>query len=99
MRSISKKINECSDADYIFDCCLAALTPSHIFMDCSQGGYYKIPKSLNDVLYDVQFGDNVGVITFEGSTYVAFDDKSLYYDVTTEEKMRDSGIEVVDAIA
>ena len=93
------KINECSDADYIFDCCLAALTPSHIFMDCSQGGYYKIPKSLNDVLYDVQFGDNVGVITFEGSTYVAFDDKSLYYDVTTEEKMRDSGIEVVYAIA
>jgi hypothetical protein len=93
------KINECSDADYNFDCCLAALTPSHIFMDCSQGGYYKIPKSLNDVLYDVQFGDNVGVITFEGSTYIAFDDKSLYYDVTTGEKMRDSGIEVVDAIA
>ena len=92
------KNNECSDADYNFDCCLAALTPSHIYMDCAGGGYYKIPKSLDDVLYDVQFGDNVGVISFEESTYVAFDDKSLYYDVTTEEKMRDSGIEVVDVI-
>jgi hypothetical protein len=93
-----KKTNECSDVDYDFDCCLAALTSSHIYMDCSDGGYYKIPKSLNDVLYDVQFGDNVGIISFEGSTYVAFDDKSLYYDVTTEDKMREFGIEVVETI-
>lgn len=93
-----RKINECPDADYSFDCCLAALTPGHIYMDCSQGGYYKIPKSLNDVLYDVQFGDNVGVITFEGSTYIAFDDKNLYFDVTTEEKMREHGIEFVEFI-
>jgi hypothetical protein len=91
------KINECADADYAFDCCLAALTPTHIYMDCAKGGYYKIPKSLNDVLYDVQFGDNAGIISFKGSTYVAFDDKSLYYDVTTEEKMRQLGIELVQS--
>ena len=67
-------------------------------MERAEGGYYKIPKSLNDVLYDVQFGDTVGVLTIEGLVYVAFDDKSLYFDVTTEEKMRESGIEIVDVI-
>lgn len=92
------KINECSDTDYDFSCCLTAITAEHIYMERSEGGYYKIPKSLNDVLYDVQFGDNVGVLTFEGAVYVAFDDKSLYYDVTTDEKMREHGIEVVGVI-
>lgn len=92
------KVNEHSDTDYSFDCCLAALTPGHIYMDCSEGGYYKIPKTLNDLLYDVQIGDTVGVITFEGAVYVAFDDKSLYYDVTTTEKMRATGIEIVEEI-
>lgn len=92
------KNNECADADYIFECCLAALTPTHIYMDCPKGGYYKIPKSLNDVLYDVQFGDNVGIISFKESTYIAFDNKNLYYDVTTEKKMQQFGIELVSMI-
>lgn len=92
------KINENSDTEYDFCCCLAAITLEHIYLPCDNGGYYKIPKSLNDVLYDVHFGDNVGLITFEGSTFVAFDDKSLYYDVTTKEKMREYGIEVVKLI-
>lgn len=92
-----EKINECSDADYDFSCCLAALTADHIFLRHPDGSsYYKIPKALNDVLYDIQFGDNVGILSFEGSIYAAFDDKNLYYDITTEEKMRELGIEVVE---
>ncbi len=92
------RINENSDSEYDFCCCISAITPDYIYMPYAKGGYYKIPKSLNDVLDDVQFGDNVGLITFEGSTFVAFDDKSLYYDVTTKEKMREYGIEVVKLI-
>lgn len=49
-------------------------------------------------LEDVQFGDNVGLVKFEKSTFVAFDNKSLYYDVTTKEKMKANGIEVVKTI-
>ena len=60
--------------------------------------YYKIPKSLNDVLYDVQFGDNVGLITFASETYVAFDDKNLYYDVSSDEQMAKHGIQIVTLI-
>ncbi|MBP5338909.1 MAG: hypothetical protein J6Z14_06345 [Prevotella sp.] len=93
-----KRVNECSDTDYSFTNCLAAITPEHIYMERSEGGYYKIPKSLNDVLYDVQIDDNAGIMRFEGLTSVAFDDKSLYYDVTTEEKMGELGIRVVDVI-
>ena len=93
------KINECSDADYIFTCCLAAVTPDYIYLNNPDGGYYTIPKSLNDVLYDVQFGDNVGILRFKGAVYAAFDDKTLYYDVTTEGKMREKGIEVADVIS
>jgi len=93
-----EKTNECSDTDYDFTCCLSAITSEHIYMERSEGGYYKIPKSLNDVLYDVQFGDTVGILTIGGLIYVAFDDKSLYYNVTTEDKMRESGIEMVDVI-
>ena len=56
------------------------------------------PKSLNDVLYDVQFGDNVGLVTFGRETYVAIDDKNLYYDVSSEEKMKQHGIQIVSEI-
>ena len=92
------KINENSDSEYDFCCCLEAITLDHIYIPCDNGGYYKIPKSLNDVLEDVQFGDNVGLVKFEKSTFVAFDNKSLYYDVTTKEKMKANGIEVVKTI-
>lgn len=87
-----KLVNECPEGDYTFNCCLAALTADDIYIDCPDGGYYKIPKSLNDVLCDVQFGDSVGIVAFEGSQYIAFDDKNLYYDISTEEKMREQGI-------
>lgn len=92
------KINENSDSEYDFCYCLEAITLDNIYIPCDNGGYYKIPKSLNDVLEDVQFGDNVGLVKFEKSTFVAFDNKSLYYDVTTKEKMKANGIEVVKTI-
>jgi hypothetical protein len=91
-------VNECPDTDYTFKLCLAALTPEHIYIDCPKGGFYKIPKSLNDVLYDIQFEDYAGVVSFNDSLYIAFDDKNIYYNVTTEEKMREAGIEHTDTI-
>ena len=92
------RVNQYAADDYDFSMLLAAITNEYIYIKHGDGTYYKIPKSLNDVLYDVQFGDNVGLITFASETYVAFDDKNLYYDVSTEEKMAKHGIKIVTSI-
>jgi hypothetical protein len=92
------RVNQYAAEDYDFSMLLAAITNEHIYIKHGEGSYYKIPKSLNDVLYDVQFGDNVGLITFASETYVAFDDKNLYYDVSSEEKMAKHGIQIVTSI-
>lgn len=92
------RVNQYAAEDYDFSMLLAAITNEYIYINHGEGSYYKIPKSLNDVLYDVQFGDNVGLITFASETYVAFDDKNLYYDVSSEEKMAKHGIKIVTSI-
>lgn len=92
------RTNLYADDDYEFRMQLAAITNEHIYIKCGEGVYYKVPKSLNDVLYDVQFGDNVGLVTFARETYVAIDDKNLYYDVSSEEKMKQHGIQIVSEI-
>lgn len=93
-----RRVNEYADDDYDFTMLLAAITQEYIYIKLGESQYYKVPRSLNDVLYDVQFGDNVGLLTFSNETYVAFDDKNLYYDVSSEEKMREYGIEIVNDI-
>lgn len=92
------RVNQYATDDYEFSMLLAAITNEHIFIKNGEGLFYKIPKSLNDVLYDVQFGDNVGLITFATETYVAFDDKNLYYDVSSEGQMAKHGIKIVTSI-
>ena len=92
------RVNQYAADDYDFSMLLAAITNEHIYIKHDEGSYYKIPKSLNDVLYDVQFGDTVGLITFAAETYVAFDDKNLYYDVSSDEQMAKSGIQIVTSI-
>ena len=66
--------------------------------------FYKVPKSLNDLLDEVDFNSSVGVLSFDStsngqsSTYIAFDDFNLYYDISTSEMMAKHQIEVVDMI-
>ena len=92
------RVNQYATDDYEFSMLLAAITNEHIYIKNGEGLFYKIPKSLNDVLYDVQFGDNVGLITFATETYIAFDDKNLYYDVSSEGQMAKHGIKIVTSI-
>lgn len=87
-----EQVNRFAAYEYDFRLNLTAVTAEYIYIETADGICYKVPKSLNDVLEDVRFGDNVGVVTYAGSTYIAFDDKNLYYDVTTEEKMERWGI-------
>ncbi len=92
------RVNQYAADDYDFSMLLAAITNEYIYIKHDEGSYYKIPKSLNDVLYDVQFGDSVGLIFFASETYVAFDDKSLYYNVSSDEQMAKYGIKIVTSI-
>ena len=87
-----------AEDDYEFRMQLAAITNEHIYIKHGEGEYYKVPKSLNDILYDVQFGDDVGLVTFARETYVIFDNKNLYYDVSSEAKMTEHGIQIVSEI-
>lgn len=92
------KVNQFEEDNYDFTVLLSAITNDHIFISHHTEGYYKVPKSLNDVLYDVQFGDNVGVISIGRETYIAIDDKNLYFNVSSEEKMAQYGIQLVKII-
>lgn len=92
------RVNLYAADDYDFNMLLAAITGEHIYIKCGERLYYKIPKSLNDVLNDVHFGDNVGLVTIADEVYVAFDDKNQYYDVSSDEQMAKYGIQVVSSI-
>ena len=92
------KINIYADEAYNFTISLAAITEDYIYIENTENCYYKIPKSLNDNLYDVSFKEKIGVVEYNNKTYIALDDRSLYWDVTTEDNRKALGIEVVEEI-
>ena len=85
------------DYEYDYSSGLAAITETHLYIEISKGKYYKVPKSLNEMVEDVRFGDRVGILTFKGSTYIAFLD-DFYCDVTTEENRKQWGIVIEEVI-
>lgn len=91
-----KKVNEFAEDEYELHSDMTAITQNYIYLQRDEKSLYKVPKALNDVLTDIHFGDSVGVMRFANATYLAFDEMSLYYNVTTEEEMKRAGIEVVD---
>lgn len=92
-------INEWEEYDYKFDpSTMAVITKSHIYFTAEGQQYYKIPKSLNKALNDININTFTGVLHLNRKTYIAFSDCRLYYDVSTEEQMAAVGIELVDRI-
>jgi hypothetical protein len=100
-----EKTDNHANDDYDFIISLAAITNDHIYISKDETTYYKVPKSLNDLLDDVGFNSNAGVMSFkntsngEPATYIAFDDFNLYYNISTLEFMAEHQIEVVDSIS
>lgn len=94
------KQNEFSEYDYDFNKQLDAITQDYIYVNNLNGGYYKIPKSLDDNLYDVGINDNAGIFRFKNNdnTFLVFDDINLIYDISTPEKMQSLGITIVSDI-
>ena len=93
-----EKINECKEYDYEFVILLSAITNYHVYIDASNGRYYKVPKSLNECLESITINDDAGVIRFGNKTYLAFDSCNLYYDVSTPQNLAALGIEIVDTV-
>lgn len=100
-----EKTDNHANDDYDFIISLAAITNDHIYISKDETTYYKVPKSLNDLLDDVGFNSNAGVMSFkntsngEPATYIAFDDFNLYYNISTLELMAEHQIEVVNSIS
>lgn len=101
-----QRVNRFPEDEYTFFRGLAALTEDAVYVSYDDG-FLRVPKSLNPQLPDVCFGENIGLIHLRrghgkqkdaGSTYLAFDDRSLYYEVTTARQRKALGIEVVERI-
>ena len=94
-----------ADDAYDFTLAIAAITSEHIYIFKDEDTYYKVPKSLNQLLDEVGFNSTVGVLSFsnpmcgQSSAYIAFDEFNLHYDVSTLEAMSEHQIEVVDTIS
>lgn len=102
-----KKINAYPEDEYTFTICLTAITEDALYIWQDEGSYLRVPKSLNPQLNDVHFGESVGLIRLHKGhgrqkekeiVYLSFDDRRLYYEVTTARQRQELGIEVVDKI-
>jgi len=100
-----EKIDSHANDNYDFSISLAAITNDHIYFYKDETTYYKVPKSLNGLLEEVGFNSNAGVMSFknasdgEHTTYIAFEDYNLYYNISTLQLMAEHQIEVVDNIS
>ncbi len=96
-----EKNNIFLNESYTFELGLAAITENYIYIN-KETGLYQIPKKINSILDRTNFGDNIGIIRFNNGkqfkSYIAFDDYSLYFDISTPEKQRKNEIESVDYI-
>ena len=101
--SIVGKRDQFESDSYSFEIGLTAITENFIYIRESDNSFYRVPKSINNILEYTKFGDSIGVIRFcdkdkKDRAYIAFDDYSLYYDISTYEKMHKNKIEVVKTI-
>lgn len=93
------KIDLLPEDAYDFSLALAAITEDFIYIKVDETRYYRVPKSLDDILSNANFSENIGKLELGDSTYIAFDDYNLYFDVSTEEKMKNQSIEIVECIS
>lgn len=91
--------------DYIFLSAPIAITKNYIFVKQEIGEkeaeitcYYQVPKEINEGLNKISINDFVGILTTNNRKYVGFSPISLYLDITNDEAMKESKVELVDKI-
>ena len=88
------KTNRFADDEYTFRLCLHTITEDALFFEMEEeGSLLRVPKSMHPQLPDVHFGENAGLLRFKDSLYLAFDDRHLVFEITTEEQRKKLGIE------
>ena len=84
--------------EYNFHPNLYAVTRTHLYIPSeNEGEYYKVPKSSYEGFERIQISDNVGTITMNGKTYLAFDEFMLYIS-TSKNELKKYEIERVNCI-
>ena len=84
--------------EYEFQPSIYAITPTHLYISSeNEGEYYKVPKSAHEGFERIQTYDNVGTMSMNGKTYLAFDELMLYIGTGKKELQR-YGIERVRSI-
>lgn len=87
-----------ANLEYEFHPNIYAITHEHIYIPTDrEGEYYKIPKSEHEGLDRIQLFDNVGTMSMNGKTYLAFDELMLYIE-TSKKEMERYKIERVNCI-
>lgn len=69
--------------EYLFRPSLYAITKSHLYITLeNKGEYYKIPRDAYKGFTQIEIGDNVGIMTMNNKTFIAFDELLLYIPIT-----------------
>ena len=92
------QINRFPEDEYQFTQELAAITEDALFIFTDDNQYFRVPKSLHPQLPYVHFYEDIGLIRFQSATYLAFDCRSIYYEITTAEQREALGITLVRRI-
>lgn len=87
------------ELEYEFHPNIYAVTNSDIYVPTgTEGEYYKIPRDVVEGFNQIQLNDNVGLMTMNGATYLAFDEM-LVYIPTTKNSLKKYRIEKVNCIS
>ena len=87
------------ELEYEFHPNIYAVTNSDIYVPTgTEGEFYKIPRDAVEGFNQIQLNDNVGLMTMNGATYLAFDEM-LVYIPTTKNSLKKYRIEKVNCIS
>lgn len=64
------KINKFPKDDYQFTVSLSAITSDYLYIKSEKGSYYRVPKSLDNSLYLVDFSFSVGIVSYADVQYI-----------------------------
>lgn len=102
---IKENSTKMSEEDYEFRAVPFAITEKSIFVKLETeeyeekpDRYYCILKEINEGLRKITINDFVGILTTHKKRYVGFSPISLFLDVTDDEAIKKSQVELVDRI-
>lgn len=94
-----------TEEDYEFRATPFAITEECIFIkqetkenEEKPDWYYRVPKEINESLKKITINDFVGILTIQEKRYIGFSPISLFLDVTNDEAIKESKVELAERI-